>query len=68
MKGIVGDDLQRRFAKPKLRSLKRIAIDEVDLGKKHKFLSSVLTHPVEFDNQLLATEQMKSTQYGPTGI
>ena len=35
-RGIVGDDLQRRFAKPKLRSLKRIAIDESYLGKRHK--------------------------------
>ena len=41
-KGIVGDDLQRRFAKPKLRSLKRIAIDEIDLGKRHKYLTLVL--------------------------
>ncbi len=42
VKGIVGDDLQRRFAKPKLRSLKRIAIDEIYLGKKHKFLMIVM--------------------------
>ena len=42
VQGIVGEDLQRRFAKPKLRSLKRIAIDEIDLGKKHKFLTIVM--------------------------
>ena len=42
VKGIAGDDLQRRFAKPKLRSLKRIAIDEIYLGKKHKFLTIVM--------------------------
>ena len=42
VRGIVGDDLQRRFAKPKLRSLKRIAIDEIDLGKKHQFLTIVM--------------------------
>ena len=42
VKGIVGDDLQRRFARPKLRSLKRIAIDEISLGKKHKFLTIVM--------------------------
>ena len=42
VKGIVGEDLQRRFAKPKLRSLKRIAIDEIYLGKKHKFLTIVM--------------------------
>ena len=42
VKGIVGDDLQRRFAQPKLRSLKRIAIDEIYLGKQHKFLTIVI--------------------------
>ena len=41
-KGIVGDDLQRRFAKPKLRSLKRIAIDEIYLGKRHKYVTLVM--------------------------
>lgn len=42
VKDIVDDDLQRRFAKPKLRSLKRIAIDEIYLGKRHKYLTIVL--------------------------
>ena len=42
VKGIVGDDLQRRFARPKLRSLKRIAIDEIYLGKRHKYLTLVM--------------------------
>lgn len=42
VKGIVGDDLQRRFDKPKLRTLKRIAIDEVYLGKQHKYLTIVM--------------------------
>ena len=41
-KGIVGDDLQRRFAKPKLRSLKRIAIDEIHLGNRHKYGTLVM--------------------------
>ena len=41
-KSIVGDDLQRRFARPRLRSLRRIAIDEIYLGKKHKYLTIVL--------------------------
>ena len=40
--GIVGDDLQRRFAKPKLRSLKRIALDEIALGKRHQDLTIVM--------------------------
>ena len=42
VKGIVGEDLQRRFAQPKLRALKRIAIDEIDLGKRHKYLTLVM--------------------------
>jgi transposase len=42
VKGIVGDDLERRFAQPKLRSLRRIAIDEIHLGKKHKYLTIVM--------------------------
>ena len=42
VQGIVGEDLERRFAKPKLRLLKRIAIDEISLGKKHKFLTIVM--------------------------
>lgn len=42
VKGIVGDDLQRRFSKPKLRSLQRIAIDEIYLGKRHKYLTVVM--------------------------
>lgn len=42
VRDIVGDDLQRRFAKPKLRSLKRIAIDEIYLGKRHKYLTIVM--------------------------
>ena len=41
-KGIVGDDLQHRFAQPKRRSLKRIAIDEIYLGKRHKYLMIVM--------------------------
>ena len=42
VRGIVGDDLQRRFARPKLRSLKRIAIDEIYLGQRHKYLTIVM--------------------------
>lgn len=34
--------LQQRFSKPKLRHLQRIAIDEIYLGKKHKFITLVL--------------------------
>ena len=42
VKGIVGDDLQRRFARPKLRSLKRIAIGEICLGQRHKYPTIVM--------------------------
>ena len=34
--------LERRFAKPKLKGLKRIAIDEISIGKGHKYLTVVL--------------------------
>jgi transposase len=34
--------LQRRYAKPKLKHLRRIAIDEIHLGKLHRFITLVL--------------------------
>jgi len=34
--------LQRHFSKPKLRQLKRIAIDEISVGKGHRYLTVVL--------------------------
>lgn len=34
--------LGRRFRRPKLRHLKRIAIDEIHLGKRHRFVTLVL--------------------------
>lgn len=34
--------LGRRFAKPRLGQLKRIAIDEIHLGKRHRFVTLVL--------------------------
>ena len=34
--------LERRFAKPVLKGLKRIAIDEISIGKSHKYLTVVL--------------------------
>ena len=33
-KEIVKNDLQRRFAKPELRNLRQIAIDEISIGKR----------------------------------
>jgi transposase len=35
-------NLNRRFARPKLGKLKRIAIDEICIGKDHKYLTIVL--------------------------
>ncbi len=34
--------LRRRFSKPKLNRLKRIAIDEISIGKGHRYLTVVL--------------------------
>lgn len=35
-------DLERRFAKPKLKGLRQIAIDEISIGKGHRYLTLVL--------------------------
>lgn len=42
IKDIVKRDLSRRFAKPKLKHLTQIAIDEISVGKGHKYLTLVL--------------------------
>lgn len=42
VKEIVKGDLQRRFSKPKLKHLRRIAIDEISIGKGHRYLTIVL--------------------------
>jgi transposase len=34
--------LGKRFGRPRLKSLKRIAIDEIHLGKRHRFITLVL--------------------------
>jgi transposase len=34
--------LQKRFSKPKLKHLKKIAIDEISIGKGHRYLTVVL--------------------------
>jgi len=34
--------LQRRFSRPKLGKLKEIAIDEISIGKRHRYLTVVL--------------------------
>ncbi len=42
VKEIVKNDLQRRFGKPNLRNLRRIAIDEISIGRGHRYLTVVL--------------------------
>ena len=42
IKDIQKRDLSRRFAKPKLKHLRSIAIDEIAIGKGHRYLTLVL--------------------------
>jgi transposase len=42
IKDIQAGNLQRRFGKPKLHKLKQIAIDEIAVGKGHRYLTVVL--------------------------
>jgi transposase len=42
IKDIQKQDLQRRFGKPKLKRLQHIAIDEISVGKGHRYLTVVL--------------------------
>jgi transposase len=42
VKDIQKRDLSRRYAKPKLKGLRRIAIDEIAVGKGHRYLTVVL--------------------------
>jgi transposase len=42
VKEIVKSDLQRRFSNPKLKDLRQIAIDEIAIGKGHRYLTIVL--------------------------
>ena len=42
VKGIQRKHLEARFSPPRLRDLKRIAIDEIYVGKRHKYLTIVL--------------------------
>ena len=42
VKGIQHEYLQQHFSRPKLKSLQRIAIDEIYVGKRHRFLTIVL--------------------------
>ena len=42
IKAIQKRDLSRRFAKPKLKHLKRIAIDEIAVAKGHRYMTVVM--------------------------
>lgn len=42
IKGIQREYLTRRFARPKLKHLRQIAIDEISIGKGHRYLTLVL--------------------------
>jgi len=42
VKEIVKEDLQKRFSRPKLKHLRQIAIDEISIGKGHRYLTVVL--------------------------
>jgi transposase len=42
IKEIQKEDLQRRFARPKLKHIRQIAIDEISTGKGHRYLTVVL--------------------------
>jgi transposase len=42
VKDIQKRDLSRRFARPKLKHLRQIAIDEISIGKGHRYLTVVL--------------------------
>ena len=36
------EDLERRFARPRLKNLRLLAIDEVRIGRGHRYLTVVL--------------------------
>ena len=42
VKEIVKTNLQRKFAKPRLKNLRQIAIDEISIGAGHRYLTIVL--------------------------
>jgi len=42
VKGIQKEPLQRRYGKPRLKDLKFLAIDEISIGKGHRYLTVVL--------------------------
>jgi transposase len=41
VKDIQKDDLRRRFARPKLRNLRQLAVDEIAIAKGHRYVTVV---------------------------
>ena len=42
VKALVKEDLERRFARPRLKDLRLLAIDEICIGRGHRYLTMVL--------------------------
>ena len=42
VKDIQKDDLRRRFARPKLRNLRQLAVDEIAIAKGHRYVTVVM--------------------------
>jgi transposase len=42
VKEFLEEDLKRRFSRPKLKHVRKIAIDEISIGKGHRYLTVVL--------------------------
>ncbi len=68
IKDIQKRNLLRRFRRPKLKSLKRIAIDEISIGKGHRYLTIVFDHfhIVKLFNEKLSDLRRKLYHYVST--
>ncbi|MQA91103.1 MAG: hypothetical protein GEU90_12845 [Gemmatimonas sp.] len=42
VKGLLKETLRRRFGRPRLKELRRLAIDEISIGRGHRYLTVVL--------------------------
>ncbi|MDL1958619.1 MAG: hypothetical protein LWX01_07970 [Deltaproteobacteria bacterium] len=65
IKDIQKRNLNRRFARPKLRKLKRIAIDEISIGKGHRCSCKARSLYLNYE---LAQPNVKPTVLDPTVI
>ncbi len=61
VKEIVKNDLQRRFDKPRLRDVRQIAIDEISMGKGHRYQQYVLVRRRHATEPLLAATSFVTT-------